>query len=239
MKIMKCTLSTVLAILMIFSLSMTSPSLAAAPSSNSSLSLQIPVQVEAIYADNTLSDEQIIKSLIELLFDAKLDQYENPTNEFFDFSIFWNVKSKNSNNLHYFERSIDAQKKLFSTFETYASNGDTTLTFFDITIANNTATVNLYEWFTYTYKHIDGTILDAGNGRSGFGNNYIITLLLTDGRWKIDNIVFVNTPTEVLRNEHISVESFVTDKYYEAITVTPSVLQAENLFDPTKAEFRN
>lgn len=186
---------------------------------------QIPEALATVQSDTAMTDSAKIQQVITLLFDAKRSQYEAPLLNDFNFSIFWIPENGNADNLTYFERSVKLQKETYAALEAHAVNARTELTFNELNINGTNATVNVYEWFAYTYYSASTGMKDY---ESGCGTPYTITMTKIGPAWMITDIEFDNDATDQLRDTDVSIEELV-DVAYEAATVyEPSVVLASS-----------
>lgn len=174
--------------------------------------------LKSIQADSTLSDSDKIQQIITLLFDAKREQLANTDLADFDFSIFGKVNQEKGADLLYFSRYVTAQKHLHTALGFSLADCRTDLTFDSIKIVDDTASVSVYEWFTYyEYTPNDG----IAEFESGRGKDYTIELQKTGNVWTITSIDFYDLSTDTLRDFDISIDEFVRGEYEAATTCTP------------------
>ena len=202
----------------------------------SAFAKSIPQLVTQIQKDNTLAEKDKIEALLNLLFNAKKDQYIHSTSDNIDFSVFWSKQPSKSDNLLYFERSVQAEKETFNMFGQYAGDCTTEINFRSISIDGQTAKVVVYEWLEYNLRSISDNTLcwpSTEGIKTGVGIPYTFTFENDNGCWLISDIEFYNDATELLRNQNISVQSALQQRYTTATTVrTCPLITFENSASP-------
>ena len=168
--------------------------------------------------DRALDDAGRIEKIITLLFETKKDQLCDTASADVDFSAFWASAGANRENLDYFTRHVAAMKEYYAACGMVLKDGEITIDVKSLTVTGQTATVELYMWFSHVY---------CDNGvempfTSGYGRDYTVNLVCEDAKWRISDIDFYCEVTDVLRNPDIPISKYVETRYRAAHEVRPS-----------------
>ena len=170
----------------------------------------------------TATDEELIKGTVSLLFDVKCDQLTGTGKEPFDYSNFWAPEADKKDGLQYFEDRIALRKGLLAKNDAYFYDTEEILTFQEVTVSGDRASVSFYEWFKYMDSRIpyNDIITDSGEGL-----DYRFELVKQDGVWYITAIDFDDWTTEPLKNGEMTVEEMLGAPGDEAEPepVTPTI----------------
>ena len=141
----------------------------------------------------TATDEELIKGTVSLLFDVKCDQLTGTGKEPFDYSNFWAPETGSQNGLQHFEDCITSAKERTAKGNAYYYDTGETLTFREVEVSEQNASVSVHEWFGFKDSRIpyDDVITDSGEGR-----DYRFELMKQDGVWFISEIDFLDDNQE-------------------------------------------
>ena len=153
------------------------------------------------------SDEEIIKDTVSLLFNVKCDQLTGTDKKPFDYTDFWAPGADKKDGLQYFEDCIDLRKGILAKNGAYFYDTEEILTFQEVSMSGERATVSVYEWFRYMDSMVryNDIITDSGEGL-----DYRIDLVKQDGVWYITGIDFDDWTTESLKNGETTVEELLS-----------------------------
>ena len=154
----------------------------------------------------TATDEELIKGTVSLLFDVKCDQLTGTGKEPFDYSNFWAPEADKKDGLQYFEDCIALRKGLLAKKDAYFYDTEEILTFQDVSVSGDRASVSFYECFCYMDSRIpyNDIITDSGEGL-----DYRFELVKQEGVWYITAIDFDDWTTEPLKNGEMTVEELL------------------------------